>query len=34
LVIAPGTVKKHLDHIYEKLEVHNRTEATAMYVRE
>ncbi|HUT19581.1 MAG TPA: LuxR C-terminal-related transcriptional regulator [Anaerolineae bacterium] len=27
LVIAVGTVKQHLKHIYGKLEVHNRTEA-------
>jgi LuxR family maltose regulon positive regulatory protein len=27
LVIAEGTVKQHLKHIYGKLEVHNRTEA-------
>jgi DNA-binding CsgD family transcriptional regulator len=32
LLIAPGTVKKHLDHIYKKLGVGTRTEAvvTAM----
>ncbi len=29
LVITPGTVKKHLEHIYTKLDVHNRTAAVA-----
>jgi DNA-binding CsgD family transcriptional regulator len=29
LSIAPGTVKKHLDHIYEKLGARTRTEAVA-----
>ena len=29
LFIAPGTVKKHLDHIYDKLGVGNRTQAAA-----
>jgi len=33
LVIAPGTVKKHLDHIYEKLGVENRTQAGAAISR-
>ncbi|MFN2132487.1 MAG: response regulator transcription factor, partial [Anaerolineae bacterium] len=28
LVIAVGTVRQHLKHIYGKLGVHNRTEAT------
>ena len=27
LRIAPGTVKKHLDHIYAKLDAESRTEA-------
>jgi ATP/maltotriose-dependent transcriptional regulator MalT len=29
LVITPGTVKKHLEHIYTRLDVHNRTAAVA-----
>lgn len=35
LSIAPGTVKKHLDHIYAKLDARTRTEAvvTAMGIR-
>jgi DNA-binding NarL/FixJ family response regulator len=33
LFVSPGTVSKHLEHIYEKLEVRNRTEAAAAYNR-
>ena len=29
LVISPVTVKKHLEHIYTRLDVHNRTSAIA-----
>jgi ATP/maltotriose-dependent transcriptional regulator MalT len=29
LVVAPGTVKRHLSNIYGKLGVHNRTQALA-----
>ena len=29
LIIAVGTVKKHVEHIYGKLDVHNRTQAAA-----
>ena len=29
LVITPGTVKKHLEHIYTRLDVHSRTAAVA-----
>ncbi|HEY7356244.1 MAG TPA: LuxR C-terminal-related transcriptional regulator, partial [Ktedonobacterales bacterium] len=29
LVITPGTVKKHLEHIYTKIDVHSRTAALA-----
>jgi DNA-binding CsgD family transcriptional regulator len=32
LVTAPGTVRKHLEHIYAKLGVHTRT-AAAAYAR-
>ena len=32
LSIAPGTVKKHLDHIYGKLGVGTRTEAVLMAI--
>jgi DNA-binding CsgD family transcriptional regulator len=32
LFLSVGTVRKHLEHVYEKLEVRNRAEATALYV--
>jgi len=34
LFVSPGTVRKHLEHIYDKLEVRTRTEAAAIYTRE
>jgi DNA-binding CsgD family transcriptional regulator len=34
LFISPGTVRKHLEHIYDKLEVRTRTEAAAVYTQE
>ena len=34
LFVSPGTVRKHLEHIYNKLEVHGRTEAATIYTQE
>jgi DNA-binding CsgD family transcriptional regulator len=34
LFIGPGTVRKHLEHIFDKLEVRTRTEAAAIYTQE
>ena len=34
LVITPATVKKHLEHIYTKLDVHSRAAAVAFAYRE
>jgi DNA-binding CsgD family transcriptional regulator len=34
LLVSPGTVRKHLEHIYDKLEVRSRTEAAAIYTEE
>jgi DNA-binding CsgD family transcriptional regulator len=34
LFVSPGTVRKHLEHIYDKLEVRTRTEAAAIYTRQ
>jgi DNA-binding CsgD family transcriptional regulator len=33
LFISPGTVRKHLEHAYEKLGVRNRSEATTVLMR-
>jgi DNA-binding CsgD family transcriptional regulator len=32
LFVAPTTVRRHLEHIFEKLEVRNRAAATAVYI--
>jgi DNA-binding CsgD family transcriptional regulator len=34
LSVSPGTVRKHLEHIYDKLEVRGRTEAASIYTQE
>ena len=34
LFVSPGTVRKHLEHIYDKLEVRTRTGAAAIYTQE
>jgi DNA-binding CsgD family transcriptional regulator len=34
LFVSPGTVRKHLEHIYHKLDVRTRTEAAALYTQE
>ena len=34
LFVSPGTVRKHLEHIYDKLEVRGRTQAAAIYTQE
>ena len=34
LFVSPGTVRKHLEHIYGKLEVRTRTEAAAIYTQQ
>jgi len=34
LFVSPGTVRKHLEHIYDKLEARTRTEAAAIYTQE
>ena len=34
LFVSPGTVRKHLEHIYDKLDVRTRTQAAALYTQE
>jgi DNA-binding CsgD family transcriptional regulator len=34
LFVSPGTIRTHLEHIYDKLEVHTRTQAAAIYTQE
>jgi len=34
LFVSPGTIRKHLEHIYDKLEVRTRTQAAAIYTQE
>ena len=34
LFVSPGTVRKHLEHVYDKLEVRTCTEAAAIYTQE
>ncbi len=34
LFVSPGTVRKHLEHIYDKLEARTRTAAAAIYTQE
>ena len=34
LFVSPGTVRKHLEHIYDKLEVRSRTQAAAIYIQQ
>ena len=34
LFVSPGTIRKHLEHIYDKLEVRTRTQAAAIYTQQ
>jgi two-component system NarL family response regulator len=34
LYLAEGTIKVYLQHIYEKLQIHNRTELALYWMRE
>ena len=33
LFISPGTVRKHIENIYQKLHVHNKVEAVQMAIK-
>jgi DNA-binding NarL/FixJ family response regulator len=34
MFVSPGTVRKHLEHVYDKLGVRTRTEAATIYTQE
>jgi hypothetical protein len=34
MFVSPGTVRKHLEHVYDKLELRTRTEAATIYAQE
>lgn len=34
LFVSAGTIRKHLEHIYDKLEVRSRAQAAAIYTQQ